>query len=208
MMTAKNTTPLRRTAGGAVLGAIAGGGIASLVVILSMLSEPRFIADALVVLGTGGIIGGAVCGAAIGLIGRGGKRLTLGIGLAGGMCGCILAMIATVVYTAVPWPSPQPYPGAEPVVGTGAGSWGVTRGQVYTITVSMNELRGYYEEQMDRHCESKWRFEVPSYSDVYSTCLQATCEVHRPWMGQMFEVMLCPVSDSETVVHHLDMYQD
>ena len=207
-MTTEKTTWLKRVVSRAILGAIAGGGVASLIVILSMLSEPQFIADTLAVLETGGVIGGAACGAAVGLIGKNEKKLVAVAGLAGGICGCILAMSVTVVYIAIPWPSPRPYPGAEAVLETGAGSWGVTRGQVYTVTVSMNTLQGYYEKQMNQYCEGDWKFEVPSFSDTYSTCLRATCEIRRPWMGQMFEVMLCPVSESKTVVHHLDMYQD
>jgi hypothetical protein len=72
----------------------------------------------------------------------------------------------------------------------------------------MDELQDYYEEQLERYCVGDWQFEVPAYSDLYSTCLRATCRIRRPWVEQLFEVMLCPVSESGTVVRHVDMYQD
>lgn len=197
----------RRIAVCAGIGAIIGGGIASLIVIAMMLPDPRFIADALKVLGTGGAIGGAICGAIIGLFANVKIAVTVG-GIAGGIGGCALAMIGTLVYTVTPWPSPRLYPGAQPVVNTGGGSWGISRSQVYTITVSLDTVQYYYHEEMGRYCEEDWQFETPADCDEYLACRQAECEIRRFWMEQFFRVTLCSVSESETVVYHADMWQD
>jgi hypothetical protein len=198
---------VRRVIIRAAIGAAIGGGIAGLIVFITMASEPRFVGDALKVLGTGGIIGGAICGAVSGLFENARVAVAIG-GVAGGVGGCVLAMIGTIWYTFTPWPSPQPYPAVEPVTDIGGGSWGVSRSQIYTVTISLDDMQHYYEAEMERHCVSGWQFETSTDCGEYHTCRQARCEIRRLWMEQYFRVTLYPVSESQIKVYQADMWQD
>ncbi len=194
---------IRKVMRRAAIGAAIGGGIASLMVVVFF--EPRFVVDALQVLGTGGIVGGAICGTIVGML-ESKVGVVIG-GVRGGMGGCVLAAIGMVFYAAIPWPSPQPYPGAQPLIEGGGGSWGPSRSQTYTVTLRLEDVQLYYEEQMSQHCEGAWRFE--SFSDAKSPlCREAFCQVPRPLLEQYFRVHLCPTTGAQTVVTHIDTWQD
>jgi hypothetical protein len=185
------------------IGAAIGGIIASLMVVIFF--EPRFVVDALQVFGPGGIIGGAICGAIAGMFES--KIGAVIGGVIGGMGGCVLAAIGTIFYAAIPWPSPQLYPGAQPLIEGGAGSWGPSRSQTYTVTLRLDDVQLYYEEQMNRYCEGTWRFEASSDAKR-SLCREASCRVPRPLLEQYFRVRLCPTTERQTVVTHIDAWQD
>jgi hypothetical protein len=160
--------------------------------------------DVLEILGTGGAIGGAICGAILGIFD--GKAAMIIGGMIGGIGGCILVMVGGV-FGAVSWPSPQPYPGAQPLIGTGVGSWGTSRSQIYTVTLRLEDVQRYYEGQMNRQCESAWRFRTLS-DPAYSLCLEAHCKIHRPLLEQDFSVRLCRAAEKQTVVAQVDLEQD
>ncbi len=104
----------------ALLGALAGGIVVSLIVILTTSSDPQFMVDALLIAGAGGVVSGALCGMATGLIGK--DRLVstpvagIIIGVLVSIYGCILVGCAIAFYPIFPWPSPKPYPGAAVVL--------------------------------------------------------------------------------------------
>ncbi len=104
-MTPRKVLQLKHVAIRALLGALAGGVVVSLIVILTTSSDPQFMADALLIAGAGGVGGGAMCGIAAGLIG---KDRTISapaagviIGLLVGIYGCILAGCAIAIYSLV-----------------------------------------------------------------------------------------------------------
>jgi hypothetical protein len=198
---------LRRAISSAAIGTLIGGGIAGLIVVLTMFSESRFLGDALRVLGAGGAIGGAICGAIAGLFDNTKTAVAIG-GVMGGAGGCILAVIGAIWYSVIPWPSPQPYPGVEPIVNVGGGSWGVSRGQVYTVTVSLDDMQHYYEEEMERYCVDGWQFEASSDCGEHLVCRRAGCGIRRLWMEQYFRVILYSISESQTKVWQAEMWQD
>jgi len=168
--------------------------------------EPRFILDALMVVGTGGVIGGAFFGVIFGAFDD--KRVGIVIGgIFGGIVGCGLTVVGTMVYTSMPWPSPQPYPGVEVQFDSDAGSWGVSRIQTYTTTMPLDAMQQYYDKQMRRYCEDSWQFETES-DRQYSFCSEANCSIRRFWMEQYFSVHLCTATVTQTVVIQVDSWQD
>jgi len=187
---------------GALLGAVVGGALVSFLVVVT--SESRFIADALLVLGTGGVIGGALCGAIVSKYGKMG--IAIG-GIIGGIGGCSLAAIGTIGYAAIPWPSPQPYSGVTAQVDWGGGSWGPSRIQTYTVAVSLDTIQQYYEGQMNRYCEDTWKFSNFSDSEC-PLCREADCKIRRLWLEQYFTVRLHPISEMQTEATHIDSWQD
>jgi hypothetical protein len=188
-------------------GATIGGGTASLIAVAMTLSEPRFIIDAVMVLGIGGAIGGAICGMIVGLVNDTKAGAVIG-GMIGGLGGCVLAMAVTFVYVEIPWPSPKPYPGVEMRIEYGGGSWGVSQSQVYTATLPLNDMQHYYDSQMKRYCKDTWQFETRTDYPEYSLCRLAECEIRRLWLEQYFRVSLCSTSETETLVTHIDIWQD
>ena len=139
----------------AVIGAAIGGSLVCLIVV--SISERRFLSETLIVLGSGGLIGGALCGIIFGALN---KRAGVIIGgFVGGIAGCALATVGTFFYADTPWPSPRPYPSAETHIEWGGGSWGPSRVQIYTTTLTLDTVQHYYEEQMNRYCIDDWQFE-------------------------------------------------
>lgn len=185
-----------------ILGACIGGGLVSLIVILTF--ESRFVVDALLVLGIGAMIGGGLCGLMASKYGTAG--ITIG-GIIGGVGGCALAMIGTIFYAAIPWPAPQPYSGASVQMDGGAGSWGPSRVKTYTVAMPLNVIQQYYEGQMNRYCVDAWTFSTLSGSEC-SSCLEASCEIRRLGLEQYFRVRLHPISEVETEVIQIDHWQD
>ena len=188
----------------AAIGAAIGGSVASFLAII-VVREPRFFADALQFFGTGGLIGGAILGAMIGAFSENGRKVG---GIIGGVGGCILMMIAACLYASIPWPSPQPYPGVQTSIHWDGGSWGPSRVQTYTVTLSLDDMQQYYEEQMNRYCVSSSQFETLPDHEEYSLCREAGCEIRRLWLEQYFRVHLCSVPETGTVVTQMDMWQD
>lgn len=187
----------------ALIGAALGGSLVYLFVLLVF--ESRFVFEALLALGSGGTIGGALCGI---VLGAPNKRAGVIIGgLFGGIAGCILATIGILFYAKIPWPSPQPYPGVETQMTSGVGSWGLARTQAYTTTLSLGVMEQYYQGQMNQYCVDDWHFE--NLSDTkYELCHQADCRVPRLGLEQYFRVEVCSVSEAQTVITHVDMWQD
>ena len=186
----------------ALLGAGVGGGLASLLIVLTF--ESRFVVDALLVLGIGAMIGGALCGLIVSKYGTVG--ITIG-GIVGGIGGCALAMIGTMIYAGLPWPSPQPYSGASVQMEGGAGSWGPSHVRTYTVAMPLNTIQQYYESQMKRYCENTWTFSTLSDSECYS-CREASCKIRRLGLEQYFRVRLHPISETQTEVIQVDHWQD
>jgi hypothetical protein len=188
----------------AIIGAVIGCGIISPIVFL--ISESKFVIDTLLVLGTGGLIGGALCSVIFGAFGKE-KGVVIG-GVFGGLAGCVLASIGTIFYAAVPWPSPQPYPGVQTHLDGGVGSWGPSRIQTYTATLSLDSIQQYYEGQMNQHCIDDWKFETSSDPKSGLSCRQTECRIYRLGLEQYFRVSFCSVSDRQTEVTHIDSWQD
>lgn len=193
----------RKVVSRAAIGAATGGTIVSLFVVVNF--QPRFIADALMVLGTGGLVGGAVCGAFLGMFGE--KFGAAVGGVIGGIAGCVIATLGILLYTGVPWPSPRPYPGVETHIDWGGGSWGPARVQTYTVTLPLDEVQQYYEGQMNRYCENAWAFSVTP-DPGYSFCRRAECKIRRLWLEQYFDVRLCSDTAEQTVVTQVDFWED
>ena len=202
----KNQTDRFRRVG---IRAAIGGAVGACVVsfIALMISEERFIVQTVMYLGTSGVIGGAIGGVTLGAL-YDAKLIAAVGGIMGGIAGCILLTVGVVVYTVVPWPSPKPYPGAEVETQMGGGSWGASQSQAYTVTLSLDEIQQYYEEQMTRYCQGDWRFRALSECEGYSLCREAECEVRRLWLEQYFKVRLYSVSETDTEVFHVDTWQD
>ncbi len=198
---------LRRVMTWTAFGTAIGGGTASLIAVIMTLPEPRFIIDAVKVLGIGGAVGGMICGLIVGLSNNTKAGVAIG-SIIGGLAGCVLAMIGMFVYAEIRWPSPQPYPGVEMHIDAGGGSWGVSEVRTYTTTLSLDDTQHYYDNQMKRYCKDKWQFEtLPDYRE-YSLCRWTECEIRRLWLEQYFRVILCTASETETAVTHIDTWQD
>ncbi len=193
----------RRAIIGALIGATFGAAIACLATFL--ISEPRFFVDGLIFLGTGALLGGTI----LGLVARmvAGKGYAVLGGIAGGIGGMVLILIASVIYELVPWPSPRPYPGVEPQVETGGGSWGICKTQIYTVTIPLDKMQQYYDAQMKRYCTNTWQFKNWS-SLEYPLCRAGDCEIRRVWAEQYFEIYLCAVSPTQTMVVQMDLWED
>ena len=146
------------------IGAIIGFCLVSILVLVFF--ETRFRSDAISVLGIGGLIGGAVCGAIFSPVNA--KTLSIVVGGVGGIGGCILFAFGTLVYAATPWPSPKPYPNVEVDNHTGAGSWGLFQTQVYTVTIPLNDVQQHYDAQMQKYCETPWEYETFNDDEKYT----------------------------------------
>jgi hypothetical protein len=105
----KQTSRIHRIMVRAAIGAIIGGCTVSAWV--AMIAESRFFFDTLAVLGTGGLIGGAICGVIFGAFG--GKIGLAMAGVLGGIVGCALMMFGMLWYVVTPWPAPEPYSDVE-----------------------------------------------------------------------------------------------
>ena len=187
----------------ALVGAAIGGGLVCLIIALTV--EFRFFFEALMLLGSGGLLGGSLCGIILGTVN---KRAGVVIGgLIGGLGGCAFVGIGTLFYASVPWPSPEPYPGVETHIEFGSGSWGPSRVQTYTSTLSLDAIQHYYEAEMSQHCANDWQFENSSDTE-YQLCREAACSVPRLGLDQYFRVSLCSVSEKQTFITHVDSWQD
>jgi hypothetical protein len=187
----------------ALIGAIIGGSVVCLMVVL--FAEARFFLKTLAVLGSGGVIGGALCGL---VLGRANNWVGVIMGgLIGGIGGCALITVGIFFYTAIPWPSPQPYPGVETHMELGGGSWGPSRVQTYTTTLSFETIEQYYTGQMNQYCTGEWQFENIAKSQD-QRCGQAACSIPRFGLEQYFTVRLCTLSETETLITHIDSWQD
>jgi hypothetical protein len=187
----------------AVIGAAIGGSLVCLIVV--SMAEARFLFETLMVLGSGGLIGGALCGIIFGALN---KRAGVIIGgFVGGIAGCVLATVGTLFYAATPWPSPRPYPGAETHIELGGGSWGPSRVQTYVTTLPLDTVQHHYEDQMNQYCVDDWQFEGLSDTE-YQLCRQADCQIFRLGLEQYFRVHLCSVSETQTMITHIDAWQD
>ena len=136
------------------------------------------------------------------------KVIAVLIGGFGGIGCCILAVLGTAWYAETPWPSPQPYPSVDAHAKVEGGSEGPSRIQVYTVTLSLDDMQRYYEKQMSQYCEDNWQFEASPSCDRYFACRSASCQVRRFWMRQHFRVDLYSVSPTQTMVTHADSWQD
>ncbi len=122
---------------------------------------------------------------------------------------CALLFAYVFVYPAIPWPSPQPYPGVKLVTSEGApGSYGLARTHVYTVSFPLNDIQHYYEKQMRQYCKNKWQFEERKNYERQSQCRTAWCEIPRLWMSQSFHIDLYSLSEAETRVVHTDFWED
>ena len=181
--------------------------VSSLIVFPMFLLEERFLSNAMIFFGTSGFVCGAICGAVIGIFGR---KVELAIAGAVSGLGCfILATFGILWYSAAPWPAPKPYPSVDVQLQEGSpGSWGLFRSQMYTHSLSLDDVQQHYEKEMGQYCEGSWQFkEFPGQAEN-SFCRQARCEIYRLGMEQYFEVELCSISDTETVVTQFDFWED
>lgn len=191
----------------AVIGAIAGGVLASLLAFLVNrgLSPERLLGEALRSLGIAGVIGGALGAILYGIVGRRVAHVVVA-GLCGGLMCCVLMPFAAVVYYSNPWPSPQPYPGSDVSVDISQGSSHAGRTREYTIGLRPNEVQAYYSEQMAKYCVGEWQF-GPAVWCSEEACREATCRIRRLWLEQFFMVTLIPVSDQVTKVRQVDSWE-
>lgn len=208
----------------AVIGAVIGGCVASALVIVVMLTESSFWLDTFIALGIGGLIGGAIGGAFIAAIRR--RWLVVIGGSIGGVGGCILLAVGALWYSGFSWPSPHPYPDSFVSTSEGAiGSWGLVRSHRYTADLSLDDLQRYYELEMQRYCVDNWQFErladpegfsetnlwksrgLPSHIEN-SNCRESQCQVRRWGLAQDFSVLLCEVSNNQTIVIQVETWED
>ena len=166
-----------------------------------------YYAPLLLLWGGGGLVGGAALG--IGWGWWGGKPVAAVGGMVGGIIGCLVLSGASFIYVDMARPSPKPLPNVEPVIGTASGSWGYTEDQTYTVTLPIEAVQEYYEEQMSQYCEDGWRFETLPQDECegYSLCRRAECDIPRPVLEQYFIVSLYAVSEIETRVVHVDAWE-
>lgn len=102
-------------------------------------------------------------------------------------CVCILGI---VFYAFTPFPSPAPYPHSTPhriEFAAGAGYGYETF--IYTIPITLGEVKKHYEAEMQRCCVKGWQF-FPCSSPA--DCLSAECLINRPFLTnvQSFTVQL------------------
>jgi hypothetical protein len=169
---------------------------------------PRSLIQTLLWLGGSGLVGGALIGAVIGALFRRPRQIALFAAVSGVFAGpvaCVLSIIGIFVYAGIPWPDPAPYPAAQAQEDKScSGSWGCARTKIYTVSVGMDEIQGYYDREMRRYCVSAWRFHPLTVAvGDYGECREAECKTRRVGLGQRFRVQLCAASETETrVVQH------
>ncbi len=86
-----------------------------------------------------------------------------------------------------------------------AGAAGSSVGTSYAISLPLDELQRYYDDQMEKHCEDDWEFTEIEIKDSES-CIEAGCTVASFWSEQYFSVLLCPITEIKTDVWHVDYY--
>ncbi len=111
------------------------------------------------------------------------------------------------VYFIVPFPSPNPYPGA--VVETawhGSAGGYISTTYKYTIELPLDEVEEYYVAEMQKYCVEGWGF-VDCNDPM--RCRIAECEISRPlvrWAkdAQSFKVILRSESETKTNVVYFE----
>ncbi len=144
------------------------------------------------------------------------------IGLVGLSTGVLVLGGASLSYLRTPYFSPRPCPGSQVASQTVApGSWGLARIQTYTAEQSITAMQRYYEKQMKQYCEGTWQFEQQikrnnptcppdgaMVGEEEPLCLEAQCEIPRPWLEQYFEITLCQIDATHTQVEQIDRFED
>ena len=134
--------------------------------------------------------------------------------------------IFAFLYPAYPWPSPKVYPNAKSTYQEGSiGSWGIARHQSYQVNLPMESIQQHYKHEMEQYCVDDWQFEqlskdkqfsasnkwnlpeLPNYVEN-SVCYQTECKIHRLWLAQEFNALICAKNETETVIVHIDLWED
>jgi hypothetical protein len=199
-------TRTRDAAVWATLGAGIGGSIATMwaiVLVKKSLIDSPFLMDGVVIFGVSGLIVGMILSFTLGLlVGSMRVLISLGSGILSGLGTGVLVPFVILIFASRAWPSPRPHPGAVITTGEtlGASGWR-HRTQTYTITLPINALQQYYDEQMEHYCFDEWQFNESDDSE-YANCLEASCNI-RPETDvdpQYFYVYLCSVSETQIKV--------
>ena len=188
---------------GALIGGTIGFALVCLIVVV-IFFDSRLMTESLLIFGSGGLIGGALYGLFLGIVEEKRAGVVIG-GLIGGIIGCAFAGFGLLIYEGTPQPSPQPYPGFKTYTSSSSGSQASSRVQTYTAALSLDTLQQYYEDELDQYCADDWEFQNFSNTED-QPCLFADCKIPRLWYKQFFEVNLCSISETQTLIHHTDIW--
>lgn len=196
---------IRRVVTGAAIGG-AVGAVFGLLIALGF-ADDRFARQAMTDFSLIGLIVGVIGGIVLGALHAPNLVIALG-GMVGGLMAPFLLLVSVWIYSAIPWPSPRPYPSTAVETDTGGGSWGSSRFRTYTVALSLDDIQQYYEEQMRRYCQGEWQFQARPVFKEYWSCRETECRIRRLWREQYFGVTLCSVSEKETEVYQWDGWED
>jgi hypothetical protein len=142
------------------------------------------------------------------------------------LVGCCLFLALVVWYPGYRWPAPPVYPQVTPSISeANVGTWGYSRRQVYAVDLVLDDIQQYYEGKMQWYCIDNWQFEqltsdrwnspsnswglreLPHYVEN-SICRQTRCRVRRLGLAQEFSVLLCAENEGQTIVVHVDLWEN
>ena len=150
------------------------------------------------------LVGAAVRSVKSGTLNR---VITASVGIAGICCGFFAGTMAVFWYAGTPWPAPRPIADQNVLVEETVGSWGYSKFETYTITLHLDDVHRHYESQMAKYCVGTWEFE-PYQDEEYAPCVRSGCQIRRWGLEQFFEVHMCAISETESIVSQVSRWQD